>query len=63
MSQRHFGGKTGKPSSFYYEFSRECRGVENKISNVRSFIILRLGERVTSFTIDNNAINFSGEKW
>ena len=25
------------PSSFYYKFSRECRGGENKISNVNSF--------------------------
>ena len=45
-----------------YEFSGEFRGGENKISNVRSFIILRSGERVTSFTKDNNA-NFSREKW
>ena len=35
---------------------------ENKTSNVRSFIIVRSGERVTSFTKDNNA-NFSSEKW
>ena len=42
--------------------SRECRGGENKISNVRSFIILRSEEHVTSFTKDNNAI-FSSEKW
>ena len=61
VSQRHFGGKTWSPSSFYYEFSRECRGGENKISNVRSFIILGTGERVTSFTKHKNA-NFSSEK-
>ena len=33
----------------------------NKISNVRSFIILRSGEDVTSYNKDNNA-NFSREK-
>ena len=31
-------------------------------SNVRSFIILRSGEGVTSFTKGNSA-NFSSEKW
>ena len=29
---------------------------------IRSFIIVRLGKRLTSFTKDNSA-NFSGEKW
>ena len=33
-----------------------------KLSSVRSFIILRSGEGVTSFTKGNNA-NVSGEKW
>ena len=33
----------------------------NKLSNVRSFSILQLGEGSTSFNIDNRA-NFSGEK-
>ena len=42
-------------------FSENVRGGENKISNVKSFIILLSGEGVTSFTKDNNA-NFSGEK-
>ena len=46
----------------YYEFSRECRGGENKISKVRSFIILLSGESVTSFTKGNSA-NFSSEIW
>ena len=41
---------------------RECRSGGNKLSNVRSFIILRLGDGVTSFTKDNSA-NFSSEKW
>ena len=59
MSQRHFGGKTWWSPSFFYEFSANVGG-ENKISNVRSFIILGSGERVTSFTKDNNA-NFSRE--
>ena len=62
VNQRHFGGKTRQPSSFYYEFQRECRGGENKLSNVRSFIILRWGKRVTSFTKGNSA-NFFSEKW
>ena len=50
VSQRHSGGKTWQLSSFYYGFSHECRGGENKISNVKSLIILQSGERVTSFT-------------
>ena len=37
----------------------KCR---DKVSNVRSFIILRSGERVTSFTKDNSATS-SSEKW
>ena len=53
-----------EPASIWREneFSRECRGGENKISNVKSFIILPSGERVTWFTKDNYA-NFSSEKW
>ena len=35
---------------------------ENKLSNVRSFIILRSGEGITSVTKGNSA-NFSSEKW
>ena len=35
---------------------------ENKLSNVRSFIILRSGEGVTFFTKGSSA-NFSSEKW
>ena len=34
---------------------------ENKLSKVKSFIILRSGEGVTSFTKGNSA-NFSGKK-
>ena len=41
-------------------FSRMSCFDENKISNSKSFIILRSGERVTSFTKNNNA-NFSSE--
>ena len=40
----------------------DCQSGENKLSNVRGFIILRSGEGVTSFTKGNRA-NFSGEKW
>ena len=61
VRQRHFGGKTWQPSSFYYEFQRECRSGGNKLSNVRSFSILQSGEGSTSFNNDNSA-NFSGEK-
>ena len=38
----------------------KCGG--NKLSNVRSFIIFRSGEGVTSFAKGNSA-NFSSEKW
>ena len=62
VNQRHFGGKTWQPSSLYYEFQRECRSCGNKLSNVRSFIILPSGEGATSFTKGNSA-SFSGEKW
>ena len=40
----------------------DCQSGENKLSNVKSFIILRSEEGVTSFTKGNRA-NFSGEKW
>ena len=40
---------------------RECRSGGNKLSNVRSFIILLSGEGLTSFII-NNRTNFFGEK-
>ena len=40
---------------------RECRSGRNKVSNARSFMILRSGEGSTSFTNHNRA-NFSGEK-
>ena len=54
------GKRYSRPSSFYYGVERECRGGGNKISNVRSFIILRSGEGLTSINTDNNAI-FSGK--
>ena len=44
-----------------HEFQRECRGGENKLSNVRSFCILQSGKVLASFKTDNIA-NFSGEK-
>ena len=53
VNQRHFGAEPQQPSvtsfSFYCEFQRECRSVENKLSNVRSFTILRSAEGITSF--------------
>ena len=41
--------------------ARICRSGGNELSNVRSFSILRSGERVTSFTNGNSAY-FSGER-
>ena len=65
MNQRHFGGKTPKrrhsTTSFSENDQRECRSGGNKLSNVRSFIILRSGEGLTSFSI-NNRTDFFGEK-
>ena len=40
---------------------RECRSGGNKLTDVRSFIILRSGEGLTSFSI-NNRTSFFGEK-
>ena len=40
----------------------DCQSGENKLSNVRSLIILRSGEGVTSFSKGNSA-KFSTEKW
>ena len=57
-----------EPASFWREnvvavvTLLRVRSGENKLSNVRRFIILRSGESVTSFTKGNSA-NFSGEKW
>ena len=51
-------GKCGSPG----HSTTSYRAGENKITNVRSFIIFRSGKRVTSFTLDNSA-NFSSEKW
>ena len=48
---RHFGGKIWQPWSPYYEFWRECRSGGNRLSSVRSFIILRWGEGVTSLRV------------
>ena len=55
-NQRRFGWKMWQPSSVYNEFQRECRS--SKLSNVRSFIIFRSGEGITSFT-KGNSVNFS----
>ena len=40
---------------------RECRSGGNKLTDVRSFIILRSGEGLTSFSV-NNRTDFFGEK-
>ena len=50
VNQCHFGGKTRSPSpSYYHSFQRKCRSDGIKISNARSFIILRSGEGLTTF--------------
>ena len=46
---------------FKKEPARELRSGENKLSDVRSFIILRSQEGLISFN-KNNRANFSGEK-
>ena len=46
---------------FKRESAEECPSGENKLSDVRSFIILRLQEGLPSFN-KNNLANFSGEK-
>ena len=46
----------------HYEFKRECRSGGNKLSNVKSFIILRSGEGLTSFSIINRT-NFFKLSW
>ena len=61
MNQRHFGGKTYKPSSFGYEFWQEYHSGGNKFSNVRSFIILGSVEGLSSFN-EYNSANVSGGK-
>ena len=47
--------------SFSENDQRECRSGGNKLTDVRSFIILRSGEGLTSFSI-NNRTDFFGEK-
>jgi len=59
VNQRHLGGKTLLPSSFYYEFLRVL--VTGASYSVRAFIILRPGDGLTSFSKDNSAY-FFGEK-
>ena len=61
MSQRHFGEENVIAVISHYEFTRECRSSGNKLSSVKSFIILLSGEGLTSFSINNRA-NFFGEK-
>ena len=52
-------GKLGSGRHFTTSFS--VRNGGNELSNVRSFIIFRSREGLTSFNIDNSAI-FSNEK-
>ena len=64
--------RTSEPASFWREnviavvivllrVKRRSRSDENKLSNVRSFNILRSGDCLTSFN-KNNRANFSGEE-
>ena len=61
MNQGHFGGETGCRRHSTTNVSENCRNGGNELSKVRSFIILRSREGLTSFSIDNSAI-FSKEK-
>ena len=60
VNQRHFRGKRRQTSPFYYEFQR-FRSGGKKLSNVRSFTILRSGDGLVSSNKDNR-VNFYGEK-
>ena len=62
MNQRHFGGKRGSRCHSTTSFSVTPKWRKQDNSNVRSCIILRSRERVTTFTKANSA-NFSSEKW
>ena len=63
VSQRHFGGKTRQPSSFYCGLRQKCQSGENKLSTVRSsmIIIFRSKECLIPFNKSNLAI-FYGKK-
>ena len=63
LNQRHFGSKKWQPSSFHFQFQRECSSGGNMLSTVRSFIILRSTRRgFSQFFNENNHANSSGEK-
>ena len=54
VNQRHFGGKTRQPSSFYYGFQRECRGDGNKLSIGRSLVSQKYNEAFQGFYFFEN---------
>ena len=62
MSQLHFGEEKRIAVIIHNEFTRECRCGGKKLSNVKSFTILLLGEGLTSFSI-NNRTNFFKLSW
>ena len=53
VNQRHCGEKTRQPSPFYCGFQRKCHNDGNKLSNVRSFIILLSVGGSSSFNESN----------
>ena len=57
MNQPHFGGKSNSRRHFTMGFYRECRSDwgANKLTKVRSFIILPSGESLTS-VYENNRV-------
>ena len=59
MNQRHFGTKRDRHRHSTTSF--KCRSGRNKLSNVRSFIILPSGEGLTSLSVKNRT-NFFSEK-
>ena len=42
---------------------RDCHSSRNKLSNIKNFTILQLGEGSKSFNYKHRCANFSGEKW
>ena len=58
MNQPHFDGKSNSRRHSTMGFYRECRSDwgANKLTKVRSFIILRLGENFTSLNENNRAL-------
>ena len=54
-------GKFNRHGHSFMGIYRDCHSSRNKLSNVKSFIILQLGEGLKSFN-KHKCANFSGEK-